>query len=428
LKNQTKTKVNDSLAFKFHQIRKTTLDLCNHLEDEDFVVQSMPDVSPLKWHIAHTTWFFETFILQVLDKEFTPFDPHYHHLFNSYYQTVGEPFSRPNRGLLSRPPVKKIREYRRSVDDRIQQLLERQEKLKKSEQETLTRRLELGLNHEQQHQELMLTDIKHIFSQNPLTPVYSKCSQMLSDKSIKLAWIHCPGGLVEIGSKGESFTFDNEKPRHQVFLKPFTVANRLTTNREYLEFLEDGGYSRPELWLSDGWAAARQNNWNSPLYWHKDNGAWMQFTLMGLRNLVLDEPVCHVSYYEADAYARWKKVRLLREEEWETVAASQAIQGNFLENASFHPITASSNNNSSLSQLFGDVWEWTSSPYISYPGFQPLEGSLGEYNGKFMANQFVLKGGSCATPQSHIRATYRNFFYPHSRWQFSGIRLAKPLE
>jgi len=425
LKTQTNTTVKDSqtaLSFSFHKVRKTTLDLCNHLEPEDFVVQSMPDVSPLKWHLAHTTWFFETFILEALEEDFSPFHPSYHHLFNSYYQTIGSPFARSNRGLLTRPTVNEVRQYRRCIDERIQCLLENLDKMEAQQKITLIQRLELGLNHEQQHQELMLTDIKHIFSSNPLHPAYSKCAQLIEKGGFELNWLEQDGGLVEVGSTGDSFAFDNEKPEHQVFLKPFSIANRLVTNGEYLQFMDEGGYSRSELWLSDGWAKVEKNCWAAPLYWQRRDGVWMNFTLLGLRNLSLEEPVCHVSYYEAEAYAAWKKKRLPREEEWEVAASAHESQGNFLEKGYFHPLAASS------AQFFGDVWEWTASPYTAYPGFQPLDGSLGEYNGKFMVNQFVLKGGSCATPESHIRLTYRNFFYPHSRWQFTGIRLADTID
>lgn len=412
-----------SLIQNFKSVRNFTGTLCEPLAEEDCVIQSMPDVSPTKWHLAHTTWFFETFVLKKAISEYLNFHPTYSFLFNSYYVQAGERFPRPDRGLLSRPTVEEVLEYRDYVDEKMIELLENSSDEKLKEIESI---VELGLNHEQQHQELILTDIKHVFSINPLHPAYTN-SEMQEVKYIKdLDWIPFNEGLYEIGHDGKEFSFDNERPRHRVFLESFKIGSRLITNGEYLDFIHDGGYRTPELWLSDGWYAAQQGNWEAPLYWENRKGDWHLMTLNGPKEVNPTEPVCHVSFYEADAFARWAGARLSTEAEWEVAASTVSVQGNFVENGKFHPQPlAELIKEVSLEQMYGDVWEWTQSAYLPYPRFKPAEGALGEYNGKFMINQNVLKGGSCATSLWHIRKTYRNFFPPSARWQFSGIRLAK---
>jgi ergothioneine biosynthesis protein EgtB len=401
---------------RFLEIRNQTERLCEPLQIEDFVLQSMPDASPTKWHLAHTTWFFETFVLSAAKKSYRPFHPQFNFLFNSYYNAIGSRHPRPQRGLLSRPNVEEIFEYRRYVDQSMAELFT------EGLPEEMTSIVELGLHHEQQHQELLLTDIKHAFSQNPLYPTYRPSVPKNKTESIPLDWIPIRGGLRAIGFSEPGFCFDNELPRHSVYIQDFVLGSRLITNREYQHFIADKGYQRPELWLSDGWDTMQSSNWTTPLYWLAEGDS--QFTLNGLQPIDPDEPVCHLSYYEADAFARWSGARLPTEFEWELAAQTQPIRGNFVEEQRFHPIPTQEKG---LQQLFGDVWEWTSSPYIPYPGYQPATGAIGEYNGKFMCNQLVLRGGSCATPQSHLRSTYRNFFHPDKRWQFSGIRLAKDL-
>jgi ergothioneine biosynthesis protein EgtB len=419
----------EALQASYQTVRHTTEALCAPLQTEDYVIQSMPDASPAKWHLAHTSWFFETFILSNENKG-TPVDSVYSYLFNSYYNAVGERIARDRRGLLSRPTVAEVYAYRKAVDERIRELLDR------ADSETLDRvrsLLILGLSHEQQHQELILTDLKHALASNPLRPAYWSLHDSAQETSAlqPLTWTMFSAGIRWIGHDGVGFAFDNEGPRHREYVGSFTLANRLTTNCEYLEFIEDGGYDRPEFWLSDGWFARSRNEWQAPLYWERAEGRWRVFTLTGMRELALDEAVCHVSYYEADAFARWSGCRLATEAEWETAAQARCrvSDGNFLESRRYHPAplpaAPTPERSAPPAQLFGDVWEWTASPYVAYPGFRPAAGALGEYNGKFMCNQFVLRGGSCASPQSHIRATYRNFFPPEARWQFSGIRLAR---
>jgi ergothioneine biosynthesis protein EgtB len=384
------------------------------------MLQSMPEASPTKWHLAHTTWFFETFILLPHSPGYRSFDPRYQYLFNSYYKQLGTHPYRGSRGLLSRPSLEQVRAYRAHVDGTLVALLEQVA-------DPVLELVELGLNHEQQHQELMLTDIKHALWSSPLRPEPLREPRVV-DSAPLLGWTEIEGGVHSIGYAGGGFAFDNESPRHEVLLQPFRIASRAVTNAEYLEFMRDGGYRRPELWLSDGWDAVSAQGWNAPLYWENDaDGAWRQFVLNGtsqpgIRMVDPAEPVCHVSYYEAEAYARWCGMRLPTEEEWEVVAVQTPSKGSFLDDNIFHPKPARGEGNQ---QMLGDVWEWTASPYVAYPGFQPAAGVIGEYNGKFMCNQLVLRGGSCATPASHIRATYRNFFPPQARWQFSGIRLAK---
>ncbi|HET7307077.1 MAG TPA: ergothioneine biosynthesis protein EgtB [Gammaproteobacteria bacterium] len=396
------------------RVRAATVALCRSLEPEDYVVQSMPDVSPAKWHLAHTTWFFEHFILGPNLSGYAVFDSAFNYLFNSYYYTVGTMHPRPRRGLLSRPTVATIADWREHVDAHIVRLLERGD----TEVEALT---VLGINHEQQHQELLLTDIKHVFSINPLKPAWRDLKAPPSAPPSALEFIPRQAATAAIGHVGEDFCFDNETPRHDELVRAHGFGNRPITNGEFVDFIRGGGYLTPELWLSDGWATAEAQQWRHPLYWTDDLDG--EFTLGGLRDLDHNAPVSHVSYYEADAFARWAGARLPTEAEWESLAEDQSIEGNFVESRCFHPAAAQPANG--VRQLFGDVWEWTASPYVSYPGFKPLAGSLGEYNGKFMCNQLVLRGGSCATPREHIRASYRNFFPPAARWQFSGIRLAK---
>lgn len=407
------------LAGRYAQVRSQTEKLCGPLEIEDYGVQSMPDASPVKWHLAHTTWFFETFVLASHLTDFRPFDPHFGYLFNSYYESVGERWPRAQRGLLTRPTVAEVYDYRAYVDRHMQKLLER------GVGEALAASIELGLNHEQQHQELILTDLKHAWSLNPFDIVY-RAAAPVAGLPVEPRWEEFRAGIVEIGHAGRGFAFDNELPRHEALVHEFAIANRLATNGEYLEFIDDGGYNRPELWLSDGWAARQQQGWTSPLYWQQRDG-WQVRTLSGTRPLA-HEPVCHVSFYEADAFARWSQARLPSEFEWEHAASQSAVAGHFVEAEHFHPAAGSAaDDRGPLYQLYGDVWQWTASPYVGYPGFRPSPGAVGEYNGKFMCNQFVLRGASCATPRGHARLSYRNFFPPAARWQFTGIRLAKDL-
>jgi len=412
------------LAARFREVRATTEMLCSPLETEDYVAQSMPDASPAKWHLAHSSWFFETFVLKPASADHAVSPGSYAYLFNSYYNALGERIARGNRGLLSRPTVAEVYEYRRRVDEQTLGLLD-------AADEPALRRLVplmvLGLNHEQQHQELILTDVKHLFGSNPVKPAYRSRVTPPSPSAPAVSWVSYPGGLAMIGFDGEGFAFDNETPRHREFTEPFALGSRLVTNAEYLAFIDDHGYDRPEFWLSDGWNARQAQGWTSPLYWEKILGGWQTMSLAGVHALDPSEPVCHVSYYEADAYARWAGARLATEAEWETAATAVPISGNFQDEGTYHPRPAAparGRDSSTVLQLFGDVWEWTASPYTPYPGYRPASGALGEYNGKFMCNQMVLRGGSCATPRSHVRATYRNFFPPEARWQFSGIRLA----
>ncbi len=391
------------------------------------MVQSIPEASPAKWHLAHTAWFFETFVLSPHLPGYRPIDPKYRTLFNSYYNAIGGQPARDTRGAMSRPSLEVVHEYRAHVDFAMEKLLAR------DISPELNALLELGLNHEQQHQELIVTDAKHALWSNALRPAFEPSAHSVAATTIRpLSWIPFEGGVYQIGHAGEGFAFDNEAPRHNVYVQPFELASRLVTNGEYLEFIQDGGYARPELWLSDGWDHSRTAQWQAPLYWEQRDGEWWYFTASGMRAIDLAEPVCHVSLYEADAFARWtdltshSNARLPRESEWEIAAATAPIVGNFLEQEAFHP--AASPEEAGLQQLFGDCWEWTHSAYSAYPGYRPVGGALGEYNAKFMCNQLVLRGGSCATPQSHIRATYRNFFPAHTRWQFSGIRLARDAQ
>lgn len=401
------------LADAYSRVRRMTEHLVQGLSAEDQMIQPATDASPAKWHQAHTTWFFETFILAGHVRGYREFHSDFRRLFNSYYNAVAPPPDRSKRGCLSRPSLEQVRAYRKHVDAAMLRLLQTEIS------EEVRSLLELGLNHEQQHQELIVTDTKWGLWINPLRPAYRSDASREPERSApSLEWKNCNGSIVDIGHSGQGFCFDNELPRHQVLLQPFRIASRLVTNAEYLEFMRDGVYSRPEFWLSDGWESVRTNNWRAPMYWEEREGTWRAYTCSGMGDVNPAEPVCHVSYYEADAYARWAGARLATEFEWEHAARDAKQDGTFLEHEGFHPAAARG------SQMFGDAWEWTSSAYTAYPGFNPAAGAVGEYNGKFMCNQFVLRGGSCATPRSHVRASYRNFFPPQARWQFTGIRLA----
>jgi ergothioneine biosynthesis protein EgtB len=416
----------EGLRADYARVRGATEALCETLSAEDMVVQSMPDASPVKWHLAHTTWFFETFVLGEALAGYAVFHPEFAVLFNSYYQGVGPQFPRSRRGLLSRPSVAEVGDYRRHVDRAMAALFA---SLPEDRFAELAARIELGLNHEEQHQELIVTDVLHMLAQNPLDPVYRSRAPRGEPPRAQGGFVPAhPGGVFEIGASGERFCFDNETPTHKVYTDPFQLGRRLVTAQEYHEFMADGGYSRPALWLSEGWGVIQAEGIRAPLYWRDEGGEWTMMTLAGRRPVDPDEPVCHVSYYEADAYARWAGARLPREEEWELVARAlpqpQEAHGAFLESGLFHPAPAR-RTAGVPAQMLGDAWEWTASAYLPYPGFSPLPGALGEYNGKFMSGQMVLRGGSCATPARHVRSTYRNFFPPSARWQMSGIRLAR---
>jgi ergothioneine biosynthesis protein EgtB len=379
----------------------------------------MADASPAKWHLAHTTWFFETFVLEQQDRNYTPFDPDYRFLFNSYYNAVGAQYARPHRGLLTRPSLATIHDYRETVNERMSRLID------SGVDSVLGEVIEVGLQHEQQHQELLLMDVKHLFSRNPTAPAYATAPADPDRGSRAQTFYEFAGGVVSLGAGMAGFSFDNERPRHDTLLPDYALASRPVTNREYLDFVRDGGYDTPLLWLSDGWATIKGRSWRAPLYWREVDGEWFEFSLHGLHKLSLDAPVVHVSYYEADAYARWADARLATEAEWETAAMQVTVEGNFVESGHLEPRPAEPVAASLPSQMFGDVWEWTMSPYTPYPGFETPAGAIGEYNGKFMSGQMVLRGGGCVTPREHIRGTYRNFFYPGNRWQFGGIRLAR---
>jgi ergothioneine biosynthesis protein EgtB len=419
LPSQVPASVASALAARFGAIRAATVGLAAPLSAEDCAIQSMPDASPVKWHLAHTSWFFETFVLEPNLAGYRAYDSAFRVLFNSYYNAVGEKHPRPQRGLLSRPSLAEVHAYRAHVDAGVARLLAHSEPAS-----DLHALLELGLNHEQQHQELILTDVKHMLSCHPLKPAYALASPVRAGGSAPpLDWVAFPEGVVEIGHDGIGFAFDNEMPRHRHYLEAFALASRPVTNQEFAAFIADGGYRRPELWLSEGWDWLNANRVAAPLYW-EDGDGWREFTLHGMLPLEGDAPVSHVSLYEADAYARWAEARLPTEAEWEVAAARVPVEGHFVEDGALHPRPARGGN-APLAQLFGDVWEWTQSAYAPYSGFRPAAGAIGEYNGKFMCNQYVLRGGSCATPRSHIRASYRNFFPAAARWQYSGFRLAR---
>lgn len=413
-----------TLTERFAEIREVSMNLIHPLEKEDFIIQSHADVSPAKWHIAHTTWFFERMILTEFKSDYQEFNPTFDFLFNSYYNSIGPYQPRHQRGVLSRPTVDEVIAYRNYVDGQMHELLS--EPLPSETRIELERLIDMGLQHEQQHQELILMDVKYNFFVNPLLPAYQKSQEPPVSEQREPDFVKFEGGLIEIGHNGEGFSFDNERPRHKVWLEPFKLAMEPVTNGEYLEFIEAGGYEKPEYWLSEGWSTVNENNWKAPLYWLRNKqDEWEIFTLAGLKSLDLTEPVSHVSFYEADAFSRWKGKRLPTEAEWEHASEGMALRGNLMEQGQYHPMSSGEEKSkSTLTKMFGDVWEWTSSAYLSYPGSKPLEGALGEYNAKFMSNQMILRGGSCATPVSHIRGTYRNFFPPDKRWQFSGFRLA----
>ena len=409
------------LAGRYRAVRAATEALATPLSAEDCAIQSMPDASPVKWHLAHTSWFFETFVLGPHLPGYRVHDTAFRFLFNSYYIAIGDRHPRPRRGLLSRPSLDAVRAYRAHVDEAMSALFTQETPI------ALSALVELGVNHEQQHQELILTDLKHMLSCNPLAPAYIPVRAAIARTGAPpMSWIEFGEGLVEIGHDGNGFAFDNETPRHREYLNAYAFASRCITNAEYGAFIQDGGYRRPELWLSEGWDWVNTNQVAAPLYWEESEAGPRQFTLHGMLPVEADAPVCHVSLYEADAYARWAGARLPTEAEWESASAHAAIEGNFVEDGALHPRPAP-RDPASLSQLFGDVWEWTQSAYAPYPGFRVAAGAVGEYNGKFMCNQYVLRGGSCATPRSHVRASYRNFFPASARWQFSGLRLARDL-
>lgn len=414
------------LSTRYRSVRQRTLELCSELTAEDMMVQSCAEASPAKWHLAHTAWFFESFVLREYLPGYRLFNEDFPWLFNSYYEGFSAFPDKKLRASFSRPGLDEVLRYRKHVDEGMERLLE-----EGAEAEAL-RRIELGANHEEQHQELLLTDILHAFFTNPLRPVYRKAESHASESGQLAAGSHghrgfvdFEGGLREVGHDGKSFCYDNELPRHRVWLDRFAMAPRLVTCREFAEFMADGGYKRPELWLSAGWNAVKSNHWRAPLYWVNEDGEWSVFTLHGAIPVkaLTDSPVSHVSYFEADAFARWAGKRLPTEFEWETAVAGKPVEGNLLDSGALVPSPATQLNGASREQWWGDCWEWTSSAYLGYPGFRPLEGALGEYNGKFMSGQMVLRGGSCVTPAAHIRSSYRNFFSPETRWQFSGIRL-----
>ncbi len=416
------------LLLQFRQVREQSLSLTDGLSDEDMLLQSMPDASPTKWHLAHTTWFFDAFLLQPHLPRYTPLDDRYQFLFNSYYEAMGERHPRPARGLLSRPSLNEVLTYRDHVDNAMEVLL--RQALDSAQEKEVRAKVVIGLHHEMQHQELILTDIKHALAQNAFAfgeqPLASSSGSIEPDKE----YSHFKGGVVWVGTDADpDFAYDCEQPRHQVFVQDFSLRNSPVTNGEWLDFIAEGGYQRPELWLSDGWDKCRSERWQAPLYWREDRGEWRSQSLFDKALFNPQDPVCHISYYEADAFARWRGERLPTEFEWEQAALSCTLEGHFAEARLWHPtgsqLKLHLKQPAGLKQMYGDVWEWTQSSFSGYPGFSPSQGALGEYNGKFMVNQYVLKGGSCVTPQQQMRPSYRNFFYPHQRWQFSGLRLAR---
>ncbi|MGB0086694.1 MAG: ergothioneine biosynthesis protein EgtB [Rhodomicrobiaceae bacterium] len=413
-----------SLAGLLEQLRRTrqtSLWIAEPLTEEDQIVQAMEDASPTKWHLAHTTWFFEEMVLKPYDPAYRVFDDRFGYCFNSYYETAGPRHPRPKRGLLTRPRHDEVIGYRRHIDAALDAFFNRGAN---GQPPRALRLIELGIHHEQQHQELMLTDCLAAFAGNPLRPAYrEEASSPNGTTPAEPLWMAFDGGIFPVGHDGEGFAFDNEGPHHDQLIRPFRLANRLVANAEWLAFMADGGYETPTLWLADGWATVGREGWEAPLYWEMRDGGWHQMGLRGLKPVDPARPVCHVSYYEADAFARWAGKRLPTEFEWEVAAAAVPLDGNMLSRKTLRPEAAASGERG-LRQMIGDVWEWTGSAYLPYPGFKPAEGAVGEYNGKFMCNQFVLKGGSCVTPEGHVRRTYRNFFYPYQRWQFTGLRLA----
>ncbi len=414
----------EAIAERFEHVRAETERIVSPLQPADFEAQSMPDCSPAKWHLAHTTWFFDVFVLAAFEPGYVEVDPAFKVLFNSYYTHVGERHLRRERGLLTRPSLDEVQRYRQIVEQRVRTLVDRLDQWPAADAQRVLSRVLLGTHHEQQHQELLLTDIKHLFSRNAINPCYAPDDGTSPTGTLTpVTYTRFDSGLHQIGHAGQAFAFDNEGPRHTYHVASFELANRLVTNGEFTEFVRDRGYQRPELWLDEGFATCQQLGWNAPLYWRGAPGEFRQFTLSGERELAPHEPVSHVSQFEADAFARWAGQRLPTEQEWEVAASGRKVDGHFLRSHQVHPRPSLASG--ALDQLFGDCWEWTSSAYLPYPGYRPATGALGEYNGKFMSNQMVLRGGSCATPLGHIRATYRNFFRSADRWQFSGFRLAR---
>lgn len=416
----TRSAVPKSTEERFRSVRAATEALCIPLVTEDYVVSSMPDVSPTKWHLAHTSWFFETFVLTPHHAAYRPLNPAYAFLFNSYYVQAGERHCRAQRGLVTRPTVEQVFAYRAWIDDAMERLMT---DIAGDSTHPAWSLIEIGLHHEQQHQELLLTDIKHVFFTNPLRPAYRTTPLPMAGVA-EQGWHTISEGVHEIGHVGEGFHFDNEGPRHRTFLAGARIAHRLVTNAEFAEFITDDGYATPSLWLSAGWATVQEHGWQAPLYWERTGDAWHEFTLAGLHPVDVHAPVTHISHYEADAFARWAQQRLPTEPEWEVSARALPLAGRFTDAGLFHP---SADATTGLQQLHGDAWQWTQSAYLPYPGYRPATGALGEYNGKFMSDQWVLRGSSCATPASHARHTYRNFFPSDARWQFTGIRLARDL-
>jgi ergothioneine biosynthesis protein EgtB len=418
------TETETGLLEDFLKVRGQSVTLCSSLSPEDMMVQSCEEASPAKWHLAHTTWFFETFLLREFLVGYREYNPDFRWLFNSYYNSVSDQPEKKLRASFSRPPVDVIFAYRKHVEDGIQRLLA------SGPPQEATQRIILGLHHEQQHQELLVTDMKHALWTNPLRPAFSeRAVHFDATRAPNPAWLAYEGGVRTIGADGKSFAFDNELPRHPEYLRPFELSSQLVTCRDYREFMDDGGYQRPEFWLSSGWDTVKAEGWKAPLYWRQEQDEWLVYTMHGEQALaggLLETPVCHISYFEADAFAHWAGKRLLTEAEWEIAAEGMPVTGNFLERGVLHPTAPGPDTafKNLPKQMFGNVWEWTQSPYVGYPGFRAVPGALGEYNGKFMSNSMVLRGGSVATPASHIRSTYRNFFSPATRWQFSGIRLA----
>ena len=416
----------EPIAARFATVRAASLSMCAGLSPEDCNLQAIPETSPAKWHLAHTTWFFETFVLEPFSAGYLPANPLYAVLFNSYYNGIGEQYPRAQRGLLSRPTLDEVYAYRQAVDAAVLGLLE---DVGDKEGDLIHARIELGLHHEAQHQELLLTDIKYNLFQNPLFPVYREQETMGSsttDVALPLRFIDCAGGEVDIGHAGNDFCFDNELPRHAQLVRPFRLASRLVTNGEFLAFIAAGGYTDPQHWLADGWHDVQTNKWSQPLYWGKVDGHWFEYTLNGLQPLDESLPVSHISYFEAQAFATWAGKRLPTEAEWESVAQKQRPTGNFVDAGQLHPLT-SQGSEDEIGQLYGDCWEWTNSAYLPYSGFKPAAGAVGEYNGKFMSGQIVLRGGSCMSRAFHVRSSYRNFFYPRDRWQCAGFRLAEDI-
>jgi ergothioneine biosynthesis protein EgtB len=410
---------------RLFETRRLSLELAAPLSAEDMTVQAMDDASPTKWHLAHVTWFFETFVLATHLPGYRAFDPTFNYCFNSYYESQGPRQPRPKRGVLTRPSAEQVLAYRGHVDEALARLLARGV----AANSEITRLIEVGINHEQQHQELLLTDILALFAANPLRPAYRARRQPSAQYAPEaVCWIEFAGGIHRVGHDGKSFAWDNESPRHEVLVHPFRLADRLVTGGEWLDFMADGGYRTASLWLSDGWATVNREGWCAPLYWEERDGEWLAMSLEGLQPVDRASPVAHVGYFEADAFARWAGKRLPTEFEWEIAAQGLPVTGNTLATRALRPMPAEARADSGLQQMFGDVWEWTQSAYLPYPGYRPPEGALGEYNGKFMVSQQVLRGGSCATPEGHTRASYRNFFYPHQRWQFMGLRLASEIE